>query len=88
LGIARLPDLAVPQRVGDPGQLSGLTPISVVATDMESVTTVSSYEGTCATAAIGTAAVLPAAVPALCMRIRVAVATTTAGDRRAALGRP
>jgi len=42
----------------------------------------------CATAEIGTAAVLAAALPSLCVRVRAAVATTTAGDHRAPLGRP
>jgi len=73
---------------GDPGHLRGLTPLSVAAADMASATTVSSYDGTCATAEIGTAAVLAAALPALCVRVRVAVATTTAGDHRSPLGRP
>ena len=37
---------------------------------------------------IGTAAVLPAALPALCVRVLAAEATTTAGDNGAPLGRP
>ena len=88
VGIARPPALVVPQRAGDPGLLSGITPLSVAAADMASATTVSSNGGTCATAAIGTTAVLAAALLALCVRVRVAVATTTAGDDRAPLGRP
>ena len=88
VGIARPPALVVPQRAGDPGLLSGITPLSVAAADMASATTLSSNGGTCATAAIGTTAVLAAALLALCVRVRVAVATTTAGDDRAPLGRP
>ena len=48
-----------------------------------------SSRGKCGTAATGTAAVLTAALPALRVRIRVAVATkTTAGKPRAPLGCP
>jgi len=86
--IARPPVFAVPQSAGDTGHLSGLTPLSVAAADMASATTVSSYDGTCAIAAISTAVVLAAALSALRVRVRVAVATTTAGDHRAPLGRP
>ena len=88
VGIARPPALVVPHRAGDPGHLIGLTPLSVAAADMASATTVSSNAGMCATAAIGTAAVLAAALPALCARVRAAVATTTAGDHQAPLCRP
>ena len=55
---------------------------------METATTVTNNGGKCDTAAIGTAPVFTAALPALCVRIRAAVATTTAGDHRAPLGCP
>jgi len=56
---------------------------------METTTTVTSNGAKCGTVGIGTAAVLTAALPALRVRIRVAVAATpTAGDPRAPLGCP
>jgi len=55
---------------------------------METATTVTNNGGKCDTAAIGTAPVLTAALQALCVCIRAAVATTTAGDRRAPRGCP
>jgi len=55
---------------------------------METATTVTNNGGKCDTAAIGTAPVFTAALQALSVRIRAAVATTTAGDRRAARGCP
>jgi len=87
VGIARRPDFVVPQRTAGPYHFSGRTPLSVAAADMETATTATSSGGKCGIAAIGTAAVLTAALPALRVRIRVAVATTTtAGDPRAPLG--
>jgi len=55
---------------------------------METATTVTNKGGKCDTAAIGTAPFLTAALQALCVRIRAAVATTKARDRRAPRGCP
>jgi len=86
--IARPPAFVVRQRAGGPDHLSGRNPLSVAAADMENATIVTNSGGKCDTAAIGTAPVFTAALPALCVRIRAAVATATAGDNRAPLGCP
>jgi len=86
--IARPPAFVVRQRAGGPDHLSGRTPLSVAASDMETATTVTNNGGKCDTAAIGRTPVFTAALPALCVRIRAVVATTTAGDNRAPLGCP
>jgi len=77
VGIARRPAFIVTLRAAGPDHLSGRVPISVAATDMETAAPVTSNGGKCGTVEIGTAAVLTAASPTLCVRVRVEVATTT-----------
>jgi len=86
--IARPSAFVVRQRAGGPDHLSDRTPLSVAAADTDTATTVTNNGGRCDTAAIGTAPVFTAAPQALCVRIRAAVATMTAGDNRAPRGCP
>jgi len=89
VGIARRPDFIFSPRAAGPDHVSGRAPLSFEAADMETAALVTRNGVKCATVEIGTAAVLTAALPPLCVRVRMEVAKTTmAGDHQAPLWCP